>query len=145
MIISNFISVLGFVGAEEELLCKLPLSVSHTYVYPLLICQCSRFLKGKAYRQKEGWRWDQEKNEGKKDALITVGGKEINAHLECANHYNLAQKSGIKGLCKILLTDLFLRVIKIMPEKQFLFLSLDLIQKLYIALEIFLLLTSFFK
>lgn len=57
----------------------------------------------------------------------------------------LPKKSGIKGLCKILLTDLFLRVIKIMPEKQFLFLSLDLIQKLYIALEIFLFLTSFFK
>lgn len=87
---------------------------------------------------------DQENNKGKKDGLITVRGKEINAHLECANHHNLPQKLGIKGLRKILFTDLFLRFIKIMPEKQFL-LSLDLLQKLYLALEIFIFLTSFFR
>lgn len=75
---------------------------------------------------------------GGKEGLIPVGGKEIYAHLECANHYNLAQTLEIKRLCKILLSDLFLRFIKIMPEKQFLLLSLYLLQKLYIALEIFL-------
>lgn len=103
------------------------LSVSHTYVYQSLICQCSRFLKGNVYRQKEGVEVGPGKQRGKKDGLITVGGKEINAHLECANHYNLAQKLGIKGLCKILLTDLFLSFIKIMLEKQFLLLSLDVL------------------
>lgn len=111
-------------------MCKLPLSVSHTYVYQSLICQYSRFLKGNAYKQKGGVGMGPGKQQGKKDGLITVGGKEINARLECANHYSLAQKLGIKRLCKILLTDLFLRFIKIMPEKQFLLLSLDLLQKL---------------
>lgn len=64
------------------------------------------------------------KQQGGKEGLITVGGKEIYAHLECANHYNLAQTLGIKRLCKIFLSDLFLRFIKIMPENQFLLLSL---------------------
>lgn len=94
--------------------------------------------------RRRGGGGTRENNKGKNYGLITVGGKEINAHLECAFHYNLAQKLGIKGLCKILLTDLFLSFIKIMPEKQFR-LSLDLLQKMYIALEIFLFLTSFFK
>lgn len=47
-------------------MCKLPLSVSHAYVYQSLICQCSRFLKGNTYKQEEGWRWDQENNEREK-------------------------------------------------------------------------------
>lgn len=70
--------------------------------------------------------------------------REINAYLERANPYNLAQKLGIKGLWKILLT-VFLRLIKIMPEKQFLLPTLDLLQELCIALEIFPSITSFFK
>lgn len=41
---------------------------------------------------------------GEKEGLITVGGKEIHAHLECANHYNLAQTLRIKELCQILLS-----------------------------------------
>lgn len=76
------------------------------------------------------------KQRGGKERLITVGGEEIYAHLECANHYSLAQTLGIKGRCKILLSDLFLRFIKIMTEKQFLLLSLSLLEKLYIAIEI---------
>lgn len=92
--------------------------------------------------RREGWRWDQENNKGKRDVLAAVEGKEINAHFECANHYNLTQKSGIKD---ILLTDLFLRFIKIMPAKQFLLLSLDLLQNLCPALGISLFLPSFLK
>lgn len=86
-------------------------------------------------KQEEEWRWNQENNEGKKRGSLQL--VEIYAHVECANHYNLAQILEIKELCKILLSDLFLRFIKIMPEKQFL-LSLYLLQNLYIAIEIFL-------
>lgn len=41
------------------------------------------------------------KQQGEKEGLFTVGGKEIYAHLKCANHYNPAQTLGIKELCKI--------------------------------------------
>lgn len=41
------------------------------------------------------------KQRGEKEGLIAVGGKEMYAHLECANHYNLAQTLGIKEPCKI--------------------------------------------
>lgn len=41
------------------------------------------------------------KQRGEKEGLITVGGKEMYAHLECANHYNLAQTLGIKEPCKV--------------------------------------------
>lgn len=36
VLISSFMPVVGFIGAEEELLCRIPLCESHTEVYPSL-------------------------------------------------------------------------------------------------------------
>lgn len=61
VIVSSFTSVVGFVGAEEELLCRLPLCESHTEVYPSLsrgkCMQAEGMLEvgaGKQHRKRDG-------------------------------------------------------------------------------------------
>lgn len=96
VILSNFIPGLGSLGAEEELLCKLPLCVSHTRLsIPHLPVQ--QISTEKRVQMGGGVEVGPRKQRRKRDGLITAGEKEMNAHLQCANHYNLAQNEGSKG------------------------------------------------